>query len=430
MDIDQMISNDKNNLCLAASQEQVDTINSKFYSKYNYPWYPQEFSCPEDPDFWRKFLCQDIGDWSYQRIPVKPKIWVAGCGTNQAVFTALKFPNAEVIGTDISPKSLEICGQIASQLGVKNLRLQQESLNKTFYESEFDYVICTGVIHHNADPSVPLRSLSRALKKNGVLELMVYNYYHRIFTTAFQKAIHAICAGDGVLLNDSQMEREMAITKALIRNFPMENMMKQFLVYLADTEESNIADSLIQPVEHSYTVESLNELVTSGHLELLYHCINEADAGNQRLTWNLDVKEPEYIMADDIVRWQVGNLLMLEKSPMLWFYIQRKDADFTRLSEQALCESFLQTTFTRSNGMRNSFMLDDENKYVRSPAPTAVPLPKVPFHQNAARVLRSLDANKTVGEIMEILNIEKSFTNVNELRVRLTTSAFPYMRAR
>jgi len=48
------------------------------------------------------------------------------------------------------------------------------------------------------------------LKKGGILELMVYNRYHRIITTAVQKAIR-LFGGDAAGQGD--FEQEFAIAK-------------------------------------------------------------------------------------------------------------------------------------------------------------------------------------------------------------------------
>jgi SAM-dependent methyltransferase len=355
-------------------------------------------------------VCQDVGDWSLTRVPKAPKIWVAGCGTNQAIFTALKYPEAEIIGTDVSPKSIEVCGKTAKQLGIKNLVLEENSLNNRRFENEFDYVICTGVIHHNADPSITLRSLARALKKDGVMELMVYNYYHRIMTTAFQKAMHII-------------------TQDIMKNFPVDNVMKSFLESLKNQEESLIADALIQPVEHSYTVESLNGLVEENNLELLCHCINQFDVADNRLSWNLDLSHEDYNNLPDIERWQVGNLLMLENSPMLWFYVQRKDSGYVRYSEQQICDNFLETTFSKTETIKQRYVLTAPGQYEKRPEQISFPMPKSPIHKNALKVFNSLNPNLTIREIMERVGLETDFKTANALRVNLATSAFPYLVA-
>src|SRR5581483_3307119 len=179
---------DEENLGFAQSSESVDAINAKFYGRFQFPWPPLTFSKPTEPDFEAIMLNQSIGSWDHSVVPTEAKIWVAGCGTNQAIFTALRFPKAQILGTDLSVTSLETAARNARNLGIANLELKEESINQSNYVAAFDYIICTGVIHHNADPAEPLRKLAGALRQGGVLELMVYNRYHRIITTAFQKA--------------------------------------------------------------------------------------------------------------------------------------------------------------------------------------------------------------------------------------------------
>ena len=83
--------------------------------------------------------------------------------------------------------SLVVCQSTASQIGIRNLALENKSINDVNYKEEFDYIICTGVIHHNADPIGTLNKLAAALKPDGILELMVYNYCHRFQTTEWAK---------------------------------------------------------------------------------------------------------------------------------------------------------------------------------------------------------------------------------------------------
>src|ERR1051325_10199909 len=163
------------NLLLADDVESVDAANAEFYSKFPYPWPPMTFPRLDDPDFETVMLNQSLGDFTHRTIPADGNIWVAGCGTNQAVYTALRFPRASVVGSDISPGSLAMARRNADALGISNLELRQESLNHVTYRERFDYVLNTGVIHHNAEPERPLATLARALRPDGVLELMVYN---------------------------------------------------------------------------------------------------------------------------------------------------------------------------------------------------------------------------------------------------------------
>lgn len=89
---------------LIEDNHEIDQVNKRFYERYNYPWPPTVLSAYPS-DIPTLFINQDIGCWKHDRIYSKMKIWVAGCGTNQALLTALKFPQAEVLGTDISARS-------------------------------------------------------------------------------------------------------------------------------------------------------------------------------------------------------------------------------------------------------------------------------------------------------------------------------------
>ena len=92
---------DNDNLMLIQSPQQVDDLNSAFYSRFPYPWRPQTFDFVDDPNLHAKLLNQNIGNWELEASPANPKIWVAGCGTYQAIYTALRFSSRSRYGIRI-----------------------------------------------------------------------------------------------------------------------------------------------------------------------------------------------------------------------------------------------------------------------------------------------------------------------------------------
>src|SRR5688572_11569373 len=76
--------------------ELIDESNTRFYERFPFPWRPAKFDFLVDPDFQTVMFNQNIGDWEGHTLPEKPSIWVAGCGTNSALITALTFPKATV----------------------------------------------------------------------------------------------------------------------------------------------------------------------------------------------------------------------------------------------------------------------------------------------------------------------------------------------
>lgn len=273
-----MIKSDEDNLRLVGSIESVDELNARFYGRFPYPWVPLTYSYPSDPHLMTALLHQDIGDWKYQMESARLKIWVAGCGTNQAILAALRFPKATVVGSDLSGESLRICSETAKRIHISNLELRQESINQVMYKDQFDYVICTGVIHHNADPASTLLKLATALGPGGLMELMVYNRFHWIIPSAFQQSIRILSQS----LGTTNFESELSMAKKIIRELPKESMMFQLASAHNETPESQFADTLLQPVLYGYTVESLGELAEKCNLELLLPCLNQFDAVGEK----------------------------------------------------------------------------------------------------------------------------------------------------
>ena len=112
------------------------------------------------------------------------RILVAGGGTGDScIYLAeqLKASDAIVTYLDISSESMKIAKQRAAIRKLSNIEwiegdiLEVESLTS----DRFDYISCTGVLHHLADPLTGLKRLKSVLKPNGVLGVMLYAKYGR-----------------------------------------------------------------------------------------------------------------------------------------------------------------------------------------------------------------------------------------------------------
>lgn len=418
-----MIS-DVHSLSLLESPRSVDAINQEFYGKFQYPQAPVAFYAPADPDFETVMLNQSMGSWDHSAVPARPKIWVAGCGTNQAVYTALRFPNASIVASDLSGPSLATSAATADQLGVTNVEFVQGSINGAAFRDEFDYVICTGVIHHNADPLVPLSKLAAALKPTGVLELMVYNRYHRIAHVAFQKAMRILAAG-------ADFDCELRLARRISDELKGDNLVTKLAQWFKVKSEAEFADALLQPIEYTFTVESLDEAARSCGLELAAPCINQFDKAQGTFSWNMEFEDAEvaalYDSLSDVERWKVSNHLMVEASPMLWFYLRRGASGRGATSERELCRQFLERSFVRSGTKKKHYLKAHTGRYVLSsrvldyPGPHPDPLCGRVVAEAAAR------AGEPMRSVLRRLGVEETFAAVNKLRSCLTTNAFPFL---
>jgi SAM-dependent methyltransferase len=411
---------------VAASLDAVDRINADFYGRFPYPWRPRAIDAILEPDFSRRMLAQDVGDWAAARIPRAPAIWVAGCGTNQAVLTALNFPESQVVASDITGEALDAEAATAREVGADNLVLRQESLNHVTYREQFDYIVCTGVVHHAADPSAMLAQVARALKPDGVLELMVYNRHHRIAVGAAQRAINLLHHDDLGNSFDTRLATARAIIGELSRGFIHDQ-----LGYLRQVDRVAVADVLLQPVEWTYDVQTFNDLVAGAGLTLLTYCANPYDAMEGRQGFNCRFRDAalqhRYDALPDVERWQVANLLRLDRAPMLWFYCARTDAPTPRPSDREMADRFLATRFVPTRAMRRRFILNPDSKYTDLPNP--LPHPGTMPGPEMKAILEAVEPGLTMREVFRRAGAAEDVVTANEARLQLATSACPYLTA-
>ncbi|MEX2582848.1 MAG: class I SAM-dependent methyltransferase, partial [Gemmatimonadota bacterium] len=122
--------------------------------------------------------------WGWPRDLSTLRILDAGCGTgDNTVFLAqqLRGTGAEIVALDFSDASIQI----------NRARLEQRSLEGVRYVlapieeasvlglGEFDFIVCTGVLHHLSSPLEGLSALRSMLKPDGIMGLMVYARYGR-----------------------------------------------------------------------------------------------------------------------------------------------------------------------------------------------------------------------------------------------------------
>jgi 2-polyprenyl-3-methyl-5-hydroxy-6-metoxy-1,4-benzoquinol methylase len=420
-----METTDQFNNQLVNLGQAVDTINKDFYSQFSYPWPPKIFPSFHNGGMMR-FVNQSVGCFDNQRLKEDSNIWVAGCGTNQAIFTALRYPKAKVLGTDVSTGSLNTCRRNAQMMGIKNLTLLEKSINDVNVREEFDFIICTGVIHHNASPAVTLAKIVDSLKRDGVMELMVYNFYHRLLNVSVQKAINS-------LINDPyDFQSKFDAAKSLIKYFPVQNLVGKFLNGWETSHPAAIADALIQPVEYSYTVETLETLLDSCNLTYIQPCYNESNNPPDIDGWNLSFEDSvlseKYNNLTDSKRWNVTNLLLLNDSPMLWFYLQKKDANVARLTEEEICKEFLRQRFTKFSATYKQYIQNKGGEHILADSSNLYPNTSI-LHGHAKFVYQFSDPSLTMNEVFTKLKISPTFKNVNRVRLHLTTSVHPFLDA-
>jgi SAM-dependent methyltransferase len=187
-------------------------------------------------------------------------ILVAGCGTWQAAKYALCHSDARIVGIDLSTTSLDHTNQLKRKYDLTNLETRQLSIEDiASVERRFDLIVCTGVLHHLADPDAGLRALRSVLKPDGAIYLMVYAPYGRTGVYMLQE----YCRRLGIGTSAQEIDELMTALKALPQSHPLAALLR------AARDSANadaIADALLNPRDRSYSVAQLLNFVDGNGL--------------------------------------------------------------------------------------------------------------------------------------------------------------------
>jgi SAM-dependent methyltransferase len=185
-------------------------------------------------------------------------ILVAGCGTSQAARWAARYPEATVVGIDVSRSSLDAERRLAERHGLDNLELRELSIEEaTDLRQTFDQIICTGVLHHLTDPVLGLKALRSVLTPDGALQLMVYAGYGRFGIDMMRDYGRRLSLGTA--------EEEIEELRRALSEIPLGHPMSHVLREARDFQDPDaLADALLNPRETSYTVPALFDLLDAG----------------------------------------------------------------------------------------------------------------------------------------------------------------------
>ena len=185
-------------------------------------------------------------------------ILVAGCGTSQAAKYALRWPRAKVTGIDVSATSIEQTELLKRKHRLDNLEVVQLPVERAGeLGCNFDYVVCTGVLHHLSDPDKGLRALHDVLEPDGAMHVMVYAPYGRAGVYMLQD----YCRRLGIGTSSQEIKDLVASLKALPPDHPLIPLLRNAPDFRT---EAALADALLHPQDRAYSVPQLFNFLAAG----------------------------------------------------------------------------------------------------------------------------------------------------------------------
>ncbi|WP_414156871.1 methyltransferase domain-containing protein [Pseudomonas sp. BNK-15] len=191
---------------------------------------------------------------------LKIKILVAGCGTGRhAIQVALNYPDAQIVGVDISLPSLQYANIMKQKHNVNNVTFIHSSIfDITDLKIKFHIIECIGVLHHLKQPCRAIKSLLMALRKNGILKLGLYSKVARAPIDTLKKkcSMHKIAYSPNSILEI----RRLAITQ-----YPDEF---ESIIWSRDFySHQGCMDLLFNPYEDNYTPKRIYDLLRTYNLD-------------------------------------------------------------------------------------------------------------------------------------------------------------------
>ncbi len=191
-----------------------------------------------------------------------------GCGTGNSTYRyAVRNPEVEILGVDLSEKSVFLAESRAKKRGVTNTRFRQVDLmnpEALADEGPFDYIASEGVVHHLSHPLTGLRHLVDRLTPDGLIFLAFYSTKARARVSHFQEAIQLVLADD----EREDFGKGLAVAKRLFGSLARAGHLEHEVAGLVNTDQE-IVDTFLHASERCYTIPELERLTSDAGLRIL-----------------------------------------------------------------------------------------------------------------------------------------------------------------
>ncbi len=198
--------------------------------------------------------------WPNRRFLADHEILIAGCGTSQAAKWAARYPRARVVGIDVSATSIERTRRLAERHDLRNLELHHLPIEEVERLGRaFDQIVCTGVLHHLAEPEAGLLALRRVLAAGGALDAMVYARYGRTGVYMLQE----YCRLLGVRPDPGEIDDLVASLRELPLGHPLSHLLRNIPDF---ADDDALADALLNPRDRAFSVPEVFALLDAAGL--------------------------------------------------------------------------------------------------------------------------------------------------------------------
>src|SRR5579872_1338962 len=239
----------------AAGQAEVGRLVGDFYESHPYPPPADDLDAYRRAWDDRRRRADSHLFWPPEPYRDDRSILVAGCGTMQAAHYALRWPRAQVVGIDVSAAAVAFTQNLKAKHALDNLEVRQLPVEGAAdLGRSFDYVVCTGVLHHLENPDAGLRALHAVLEPAGALHAMLYAPYGRAGVYLLQDYCRRLDIG----WSEDDVRDLAATLKALPPDHPIVRLLRNSPDF---ADQAGLADALLHPRDRAYSVDQVMEFL-------------------------------------------------------------------------------------------------------------------------------------------------------------------------
>jgi 2-polyprenyl-3-methyl-5-hydroxy-6-metoxy-1,4-benzoquinol methylase len=239
---------------------------------------------------------------------------VAGGGTGDSVIylaEQLRETTAEIYYLDMSEASRQIAQQRAAIRQLSNITWLTESLLSLpqLNIGQFDYINCSGVLHHLHDPIAGLQALTSVLKEDGAIYLMLYAKYGRQSVYLMQALLQEI------IPDETDISTKVAIARRILHFLARDHAFCKDLdkwgneINDSGYGDAGLYDLLLHSTDRCYDVNEIYALAGIANLNVVrflgqhsrfYDPDNIISDPNIRALWNPKTLQERQAIAEKL----------------------------------------------------------------------------------------------------------------------------------
>lgn len=332
------------------------------------------------------------------------RILVPGCGTGDGVVwlaLQLKDKNCKIVALDISQPSLDICKSRVEYQELDNVEFINHDILKIdeLQLDKFDYISCSGCLHHLIDPVQGLINLKNLLKPSGAIAIMVYAKYGRTGVYQIQNMMRIING------KEKNMQLKVDRTKEVISKLGPNSWYNHQKNWFTDTTlfgDNGIYDIFLHGQDRCYDVEELYNFIECGGMRMITFSSRKYMYNPENYGLSKEIVD-QINSLDAKKRYHIGEILSGHIITHE-FYIRHKEDDTQKMANIKDLENIPYYLNTLPDQyIENIIEIAEYNK--KEEVTIIINKNEVTFKYNKylKRIFNLIDGNRTLFEIFDII---------------------------